>query len=215
MTALLENAKIHRDELELFRFTAERFDQLVAKGFITSEDRVELLDGQIVRKPDVNPPHLYRVKDIYDRLLTQFRNRATTISQSTIVLPQDGRPDPDIALLRLETPRTRLPLPEDIHLVIEVADTTLSRDRDFKLALYARTTSVSTGSSTSNRTDSRCTVTRTVTDTRRVSPCATRRLPPVWTSQTTPLTGREFHRVSSIGTSNPRASSCPQIQPSA
>jgi Uma2 family endonuclease len=138
MTALLENARIHRDELELFRFTAERFDQLVANGFITSEDRVELLDGQIVRKPDVNPPHLYRVKDIYDRLLTQFRSRATTISQSTIVLPQDGRPDPDVALLRLETSRTRLPLPEDIHLVIEVADTTLARDRDFKLALYAR-----------------------------------------------------------------------------
>ena len=91
-----------------------------------------------MRKPDVNPPHLYRVKDIYDRVLAQFRDTVIAISQSTIMLPQDGRPDPGIALLHLETPRTRLPLPEDIHLVIEVADTTLARDRDVKLALYAR-----------------------------------------------------------------------------
>jgi Uma2 family endonuclease len=138
MTALLENAKLHPEVLELFHFDAERFDRLVAQGFITPDDRVELLDGQIVRKPDVNPPHLYRVKDIYDRVLAQFRGMAIAICQSTIVLPQDGRPDPDIALLRLETPRTRLPLPEDIHLVIEVSDTTLARDRDVKLALYAR-----------------------------------------------------------------------------
>jgi Uma2 family endonuclease len=138
MTVSLENTKLHREELELFRFTAERFDWLVAQGFITSEDRVELLDGQIVRKPDVNPPHLYRVKDMYDRVFSQFRERAVAICQSTIQLPKDGRPDPDVALLRLDTPRSRLPLPEDIHLLIEVADTSLGRDRDFKLPLYAR-----------------------------------------------------------------------------
>ena len=60
------------------------------------------------------------------------------LNQSTIFLPQDGRPDPDIALIRLETPRDRLPLPEDIYLLIEVADSTLARDRETKLALYAR-----------------------------------------------------------------------------
>lgn len=61
-----------------------------------------------------------------------------TISQNTIQLPQDGRPDPDIALLKLGTPRTRLPLPEDIHLIIEVSNSILARDRETKLALYAR-----------------------------------------------------------------------------
>ena len=134
MIAFLE----HQTPLEFYRFTAERFDQLVQQGFITNDDRVELLDGQIVRKPEVNPPHLYRVKDVYDRILEQFRTRAIAILQSTIRLPQDGRPDPDICLLKLETPRDRLPLPEDIHLLIEVSDSTLIRDLDVKLGLYAR-----------------------------------------------------------------------------
>ena len=134
MTAFLE----HQTPLESYRFTAERFDQLVQQGFITNHDRVELLDGQIAVKPEVNPPHLYRVKDVYDRMLEQFRTRAIAISQSTIRLSQDGRADPDICLLKLETPRDRLPLPEDIHLLIEVSDSRLIRDCDVKLGLYAR-----------------------------------------------------------------------------
>ena len=71
-------------------------------------------------------------------MLEQFRTRAIAISQSTIRLSQDGRADPDICLLKLETPRDRLPLPEDIHLLIEVSDSRLIRDRDVKLGLYAR-----------------------------------------------------------------------------
>lgn len=138
MTAILEKPKITEAPLELMRFSGERYDELWKSGFITSDDRVELLDGQIVRKPEVNPRHLYSVKDIYDRVNQLFQNRAVTISQSTIRLPQDGRPDPDITLLKLETPRDRLPLPTDIYLVIEVSDSTLARDRDTKLELYAR-----------------------------------------------------------------------------
>ncbi len=138
MTAMLERPKPIETPLELMRFSGERYDELWKLGLITSDDRVELLNGQIVRKPDMNPPHLYSVKDNYDRVNQLFLNRAITIAQSTIVLPQDGRPDPDIALLKLETPRDRLPLPTDIHLIIEVSDSTLSRDRDTKLALYAR-----------------------------------------------------------------------------
>jgi Uma2 family endonuclease len=138
MTAMLERPKPIEAPLEFMRFSGERYDELWKLGLITSDDRVELLDGQIVRKPDMNPPHLYTVKDNYDRVNQLFLTRAITISQSTIVLPQDGRPDPDITLLKLETPRDRLPLPKDIHLLIEVSDSTLARDRETKLALYAR-----------------------------------------------------------------------------
>jgi Uma2 family endonuclease len=124
--------------VELFRFSAVRYDDLWQRGLLSSDDRVELLDGQIVRKPDVNPPHLYTLHDLHKRLQQQFETRALVLNQSTIYLPQDGRPDPDIALVRSDVPRTRLPMPEDIHLVIEVADSTITRDREFKLPLYAR-----------------------------------------------------------------------------
>jgi Uma2 family endonuclease len=138
MTMMLEPPKPIEAPLELMRFSGERYDELWKLGLITSDDRVELLNGQIVRKPDMNPPHLYSLLDLNTRLVMQFHNRALISNQSTIELPQDGRPDPDISLLKIKTPRDRLPLPTDIHLIIEVSDSTLARDRDTKLALYAR-----------------------------------------------------------------------------
>ena len=136
MTAFMEQPKTLG--LEPMRFSGERYDELWALGLLTSDDRIELLDGQIVRKPEVNPRHLYRVKDLYDRLVIQFQARAVVFNQNTIFLPQDGRPDPDIALIQHDTPRDRLPLPENIYLLIEVSDSTLARDRETKMALYAR-----------------------------------------------------------------------------
>jgi Uma2 family endonuclease len=138
MTAILEKTKLSEAPLELMRFTGERYDELCRIGFITSDDRVELLDGQIVRKPEMNPPHLYSLLELHTRMVLQFHSRAWVSSQTTIRLPQDGRPDPDITVFKLETPRDHLPLPEDILLLIEVSDSTLNRDRETKLELYAR-----------------------------------------------------------------------------
>ncbi len=120
------------------RFSGQQYDQLWEIGFLTSEDRVELLDGQIIRKPEVNSNHYYALADFHKRLLFQFDARAMVVNQGTISLPQDGRPDPDIVLAHQGIPRYRVPLPEEIYLLIEVSDSTLRRDQITKLELYAR-----------------------------------------------------------------------------
>jgi Uma2 family endonuclease len=135
MTASLERTKA---KLESMRFSGAQYDKLWKIGFLTSDDRVELLDGHLIVKPETTPKHIYALLELYQNVMMLFQNRAVTLCQSTIQLPADSRPDPDIALLKLETPRDRLPLPEDIYLVIEVSDSTLARDRDVKLELYAR-----------------------------------------------------------------------------
>lgn len=122
----------------LMRFSGERYDKLWQLGVLSSDDRIELLDGQIVRKPEVNSAHWHTLLKLHGLLYTQFSARALVANQSTIRLPQDGRPDPDIVLVRPDLPRSSLPEPEDIFLVIEVADSTLDRDRNYKLPLYAR-----------------------------------------------------------------------------
>jgi Putative restriction endonuclease len=66
---------------------------------------------------------------LHKLLLLQFGTRALVANQSTIRLPQDGRSDPDIILVRPDLPRNDIPEPSDIFLVIEVADSTLERDR--------------------------------------------------------------------------------------
>jgi Uma2 family endonuclease len=127
-----------RVSLELMRFSGAHYDELWNRGFITSNDRVELLDGHFIKKPESTPQHNYALLELYQNVMIPFQNRALTVCRGTIQLPQDGRPDPDITLFKFETPRDRLPLPKDIYLVIEVSDSTLARDRDVKLELYAR-----------------------------------------------------------------------------
>ncbi len=143
MTATLEPAKTKNLEkieqvfLRPIRFTSSMFERMLETGVIGDDPRVELLDGQIVEMEPVKPEHILRVKDIYDRLVPQMSN-AMVLNQSSIELPSDGCPQPDITLLRSETPRDRLACPEDVLLLIEVSDSTLEKDRNAKLALYAR-----------------------------------------------------------------------------
>jgi Uma2 family endonuclease len=143
MTAMLEPVKTKNLEkieqvfLRSIRFTFSMFERMLETGVIGDDPRVELLDGQIVEMEPVKPEHIFRVKDIYDRLVPQI-SKAMVLNQSSIELPSDGCPQPDIALLRPETPRDRLARPEDVLLLIEVSDSTLEKDRNAKLALYAR-----------------------------------------------------------------------------
>ncbi len=143
MTALLEPPKINTDApipqgLRFARITLDMYDALIEAGKITNESRVELLDGYIVRKEDMKPPHMFRVKRIYDRLFAQFQNRCTVFSQSAIELPQDGRPQPDVFLAHTNLPENEFILPEKVYLIIEIAETTIQTDRDHKQRLYAR-----------------------------------------------------------------------------
>lgn len=145
MTALLERPEKKSEAqlgtpqgLRFARITLDMYDALIAAGKISNESRVELLDGYIVRKEEMNPPHMFRVKRIYDRLLRQFENRSTVFSQSGIELPQDGRPQPDVFLAHTNLAENEFILPEKVYLIIEVAETTIYSDRDYKQLLYAR-----------------------------------------------------------------------------
>jgi Uma2 family endonuclease len=144
MTATLEPTKTKNLEkieqvfLRPIRFTRPMFERMIEVGVIGDDPRVELLDGQIVEMEPVNTPHVNRIKDLYDRLQKLFADRVDIYSQSPIDLPQDGRPQPDLAILKSGSAREHLPLPEDVLLLIEVSDSTLEKDRNAKLALYAR-----------------------------------------------------------------------------
>ncbi len=142
MTALLERPETKSEALpqglRFARITLEMYDAMINAGTITNESRVELLDGYIIRKEDMNPPHMFRVKRIYDRLFRQFENRSTVFSQSGIELPQDGRPQPDVFLAHTHLAENEFILPEKVYLIIEVAETTIHTDRDYKQRLYAR-----------------------------------------------------------------------------
>ncbi|MFO1430261.1 MAG: Uma2 family endonuclease [Candidatus Competibacteraceae bacterium] len=122
----------------IWRLSVNQYHQMVGAGILTEEDPVELLEGWLVPKMPKNPPHR-----VATRLLRQALERVVPAgwyvdSQEPITTP-DSEPEPDVVVVRGETRRYLdcHPGPQDVALVIEVADTTLQRDRVLKQRIYA------------------------------------------------------------------------------
>ncbi|MBD2029494.1 Uma2 family endonuclease [Phormidium sp. FACHB-322] len=113
---------------------------MISAGILTPEDRVELLDGQIVEMVPQDPPHASRIDDGGDYLKAVFANRAKVRVQLPITLAPGSEPEPDFAIVRIDENRyrDRHPQSQDVLLLIEVADSTLKRDRIYKAEIYAK-----------------------------------------------------------------------------
>jgi Uma2 family endonuclease len=139
MTAYLEPRQNLPEPLHLFRFTLPQFRTMLESNVLPEDARVELLDGFLVEQTDMKQAHANRIKRIYDRMNSLFAARAEVFAQSPIELPSDGRPLPDIALFKVgSVTDAHTPQPEDIHLIVEVAESSIHQDRNFKQMLYAR-----------------------------------------------------------------------------
>lgn len=120
-------------------FTVEEYEAMWRAGVFSGDDRIELLDGEILQKPRMNPPHASCTKRFNRLFSARLSDRALVSVQDAIRLPPRSEPEPDVALLRLtdDMYATRHPGPQDVYLVVEVADASLRRDRMIKLARYA------------------------------------------------------------------------------
>jgi Uma2 family endonuclease len=126
--------------LPVRRFTVEEYHQMIDSGILTDEDRVELLEGWIVPKMTRNPPHDTVIALLHNRVLGPRLPEGWYCRGQSAVTTEDSEPEPDLAVIR-GTERDHLkrhPGPKDMGLVIEVADTSIRRDRTIKLRLYAR-----------------------------------------------------------------------------
>ncbi|HWS86663.1 MAG TPA: Uma2 family endonuclease [Pyrinomonadaceae bacterium] len=126
--------------LDKYSFTAEEFERLGEAGILRQDARLELIEGEIFEMSPIGRLHAACV-DALALLLTELARRRFIIRvQNPVLLNDFSEPQPDITLLRWRDDfyRGALPKPEDVLLVIEVADTTVVTDRKVKLPLYAR-----------------------------------------------------------------------------
>ncbi len=109
-------------------------------GLIGPDERVELLDGELIEMPPSSEDHSFGVNEIARIFYRRFEDRARIQSQSPIRLNEVSEPEPDVALLvaREDRYRKRRPLASDVLLVVEVSDKSLRYDRGRKLEAYAR-----------------------------------------------------------------------------
>lgn len=128
-------------ELKRRRFTLEEYHRMGEVGIFHEDDRVELIEGEIVEMSPIGPLHAATV----DRIAHVFSRR---LGEQVIVRVQNpvefttlvSEPEPDVTLL-LPKPdfyASGHPGPADILLVVEVMDSTVAYDSGVKLRLYAR-----------------------------------------------------------------------------
>lgn len=121
-------------------FTVSEYQRMGAAGVFAPEARVELIEGEIIEKSPIGSRHAACVDLITEIFNEQLRGRAIVRAQNPIVLDDFSEPKPDITILRVRSDRYRdaHPRPDDVLLVIEVADATIDYDRRVKMPLYAR-----------------------------------------------------------------------------
>lgn len=109
-------------------------------GILAEDDRLELIDGDLIDMTPIGSRHAGAVKRLASLLGGAVRGTAIVSVQDPIQLDRYSQPQPDLALLR---PRADFyaqshPQPADVLLVVEVAEASLDYDRDVKVPLYAR-----------------------------------------------------------------------------
>jgi Uma2 family endonuclease len=112
---------------------------MVETGILTANDRVELLEGRVVKKMTQNPPHAAALDCSQEAIRPVLPPEWYLREQKPIVTP-DSQPEPDLAVVRAPASRYRRrhPASADVGMLIEVADASLEDDRVYKGRLYAR-----------------------------------------------------------------------------
>ena len=120
-------------------FTTDEYHQMAETGILTEDDRVELINGEIIVMSPINSPHAGHVKRI-NAFFTKLLGDEVIVSvQDPLTVGDTSEPEPDVMLLK---PRDDFyasahPQPNDVYLLIEVADSSLPIDRKVKLPVYA------------------------------------------------------------------------------
>jgi Uma2 family endonuclease len=133
----------------VWRFSVAQYHQMIRLGILTEDDPVELLEGWIIHKMPKNPPHRAATKLTRNALEEIVPEGWYVDAQEPITL-LDSEPEPDVVVVRGNTRDylDRHPGSQDLALVVEIADSTLERDRTSKKRLYARAGIPFIGSST-------------------------------------------------------------------
>lgn len=109
-------------------------------GILTEDDRVELIEGEIIEMSPIGSRHAACVARLTEILSQRVAGQAIVWVQNPIRLDEYNEPEPDVALLKRRDDfySEGHPTPADVLLVVEVADTSIDLDRRLKVPLYAR-----------------------------------------------------------------------------
>jgi Uma2 family endonuclease len=122
----------------IWKFSVEQYHQMIATGTLNEDDPVELLEGWLVTKMPKYPPHTYATEESAE-LIRDVLPHGYFVRRQDPITTTDSEPEPDISIIKgsRQDYKLRHPTPNEIVLVVEVADSTLRRDRTVKQRIYA------------------------------------------------------------------------------
>jgi Uma2 family endonuclease len=121
------------------KLSVDDYHRMGEAGILTEDDRVELIEGELVAMAPIGSEHIAATNALTRLLVLAVGDRGIVSVGNPVRLSRHSEPQPDFAVLRpRDDYRKALPRPEDTVLAIEVANTSLDYDRSVKLALYAR-----------------------------------------------------------------------------
>jgi Uma2 family endonuclease len=116
----------------LARFTVDRYEAMVGSGVFTKRDRFHLINGLLVAKMPKNPSHVLVARNVRDELARLIPSGWDFRLEAPVRLPPKSEPEPDVSMARGNKVdyATRHPGPADLALVVEVAESSVSEDRE-------------------------------------------------------------------------------------
>jgi Uma2 family endonuclease len=121
-------------------FTVDEYYRMAQAGILTENDRVELIEGEVIEMSPIGSRHAACVKRL-NTLLNRLAGEQMIVSvQDPIYIDEFSEPEPDVALLqfRKDFYVGSHPTASNVLLIIEVADTSVEYERKKKLPLYAQ-----------------------------------------------------------------------------
>ncbi len=121
------------------RIDVNEYYELADTGGLPANKRVELLEGEIYEMTPIGNRHAYGVSALHTFFSRQLNEKAVIWIQHPLRLSDYSEPEPDVMLLKppLERYKGRHPMPDDVYLIVEVADSSLHYDRKKKIPIYA------------------------------------------------------------------------------
>jgi Uma2 family endonuclease len=124
------------EDVQTYRFTREEYHRLGDAGILDEDDRVELLDGELIIMSPIGIRHIVTVRKLNRIFSAKLADRCIVDVQNPMELSEYSEPQPDILLIRLEAASLAAE-PGNVLLIAEVAESSLGYDRGKKLKFYA------------------------------------------------------------------------------
>lgn len=121
-----------------FQFTVDTFMALDRLGAFPADRHVELINGEIITMPPIDPPHAESTHKSQLKLQRLVGQQFEARGQLPIDLSPVSLPQPDVVIATKQSYAARHPTPTEVHLVLEISDATLNQDLTTKRDLYAQ-----------------------------------------------------------------------------